>query len=485
MSDQPKPNRSLSEISHLFLSSVRDRHTAGMKRPERRPPGAARMQASHENELSPQELAAVNENSPMSADVSAPPIRAVIAPHLNGKQLDYVKRYARFLAAADQRIGLIEIDVSEFRLMTFERGSGEPMSAETAEFASMDSRAMSEAIAELNTDVDMWLLLVCNPRLAEGRELLRLTEAWTLLTTCDHDGVVGAYRTLKSLADVHRPPLTVAMLDSKSVVEADQVYRKLNGVCEQFLHWPLESGESVTDSPDVVEHLVMCCHPMTDKAQVAAATNWQVVAEMLNGSQQSVVEDFDSDVFQQDAEINRRLVGDVIMPFTEKPSVVAPLETGPSGGVQMTFNSRPDNVDEVVDLPDGVSETAVLSAVFERLKNDLAECPIRPPMCEGARLAIGRDRRLVLLAVDRQGLGELRAIASAFRWLNENRRLVAMALPQFAIDVDRVPQLRLLIDQSDASAESLQPMLQAETVQVQTYRRVRWGGKNGLLLQAA
>jgi hypothetical protein len=35
------------------------------------------------------------------------------------------------------------------------------------------------------------------------------------------------------------------------------------------------------------------------------------------------------------------------------------------------------------------------------------------------------------------------------------------------------------------TAEILQPMLQASNVTVQAYRKLRWGGKTGLLLEAA
>ena len=38
MSDSIPPKRSLSEISHLFLSSVRDKQTNGSPRPMRVPP---------------------------------------------------------------------------------------------------------------------------------------------------------------------------------------------------------------------------------------------------------------------------------------------------------------------------------------------------------------------------------------------------------------------------------------------------------------
>ena len=60
-----------------------------------------------------------------------------------------------------------------------------------------------------------------------------------------------------------------------------------------------------------------------------------------------------------------------------------------------------------------------------------------------------------------------------------------MACPQFAIDSQQIPQLRLLVDQSDITAAVLQPMLQSGNVTVQAYRKLRWGGRIGLLLEAA
>jgi hypothetical protein len=60
-----------------------------------------------------------------------------------------------------------------------------------------------------------------------------------------------------------------------------------------------------------------------------------------------------------------------------------------------------------------------------------------------------------------------------------------MAVPQLAIDAQQAPRLRLLVDECDAGAEVLRPMLTGNDVTVQSYRRVKWGGKAGLLLAAA
>jgi hypothetical protein len=144
------------------------------------------------------------------------------------------------------------------------------------------------------------------------------------------------------------------------------------------------------------------------------------------------------------------------------------------------------DVSEVIDLSDiAATEGAMLGAILQHRGSDLAECPVRPPMCPEARLAVGRDHRLVLVAAARQGLHELGAIGQAYRWLIENRGLIAMAIPQFAIDAHAMPALRLFVDQSDLAADILQPLLEAGHVKIQPYRKLRWGEKTGLLLEAA
>ena len=117
--------------------------------------------------------------------------------------------------------------------------------------------------------------------------------------------------------------------------------------------------------------------------------------------------------------------------------------------------------------------------------NQIVECPVRPPSCPEARLAVDRDRRLILIGAAGLGLSELGSIGVAYRWLLENRSLIAMAMPQLAIDAHQSPHVRLVVDENDLHADALQPLFQVETVTIQTYRRVRWGERRGLLLEAA
>src|SRR6478672_6705343 len=122
--NQPDPEnqkRSLSEISHLFLSSVRDRQTGGAARPVRKPPGTP-VQREISIDLTPEEFAGVlGESTEDSGRPTPGPFTAILSAHLNGSSFDRVREYAAHLCSAGKRIGLIECDSSIFRLMIFER----------------------------------------------------------------------------------------------------------------------------------------------------------------------------------------------------------------------------------------------------------------------------------------------------------------------------------------------------------------------------
>jgi len=141
---------------------------------------------------------------------------------------------------------------------------------------------------------------------------------------------------------------------------------------------------------------------------------------------------------------------------------------------------------DVIDLPaHEITDNDIVQAILRHCSGELVECPIAPPMCPKAKLAVSRDRRVVMLAVAQQGLADLNKIGQAYKWLRENQNLIGMAVPQLSIDVQAAPHLSLLVNQADSTAQTLQPMLQGEHVTVKTYRKLRWGGKTGLLLEAA
>lgn len=493
---QPRRDPTLSEISHLFLSSVRDRQTGGpTSRPKRTPPGQPVQppRAEHAIDLTPEEFAEVfgtndgaqyqaEEKSSDGAGESIPQVTAVIAAHLNGHQNQRVKEYAAHLCKSGQRVGVIEIDASEFRLSFFELGNSNGANGASQTINELDGRRMAEALAELSWDVDRWLLHVPNPRLTEARSLLRQVKRWTVLATCDHDGVVSCYRTLKGLADLHRadpqheghtiPSLSLALLDARDELIAMRVFRKLSGVCQQFLAWPLESEAPVEAAGSVVEHSALICRATRDKAQLASAPQWHVVADFLTRSREQTDEASSLDI-------------EPAVAATREPPAPAPVMELQGRTAEPPRRAPDPAIPEIIDLPAGADTAAAIVSATLRGVGEMIECPLKPPMLADASLAVTRDRRIVLVAVARQGLSDLRAIGEAYRWMSENRALITMAMPQFSIDAHQLPHLRLLVDRADLSAATLQPLLASSNVTVHTYRKLRWGPRTGLLLEAA
>lgn len=573
MSDPTKPP--VNDISHLFLSNVRELAGKGMPRPQRIPPGGQRVEsapapaaapvphvlpelAQPAHDLSPEEYAEVlgaEEDAVDAAHVPhdaaldesaaalpVAPVTALLATHLVGRQLERARDYARHLAAGTGRVGLIDLDVSEFRLFCFDPAAepGMELQQRSAPLTGVcDPREIAAAVEELNVDIERWLILIPNLRTPEARALLQHAERWVLLGTCDHDGVVAAYRTLKMVAEARQPEteLALAVLDSAGDAEAARVHQKLAGVCRQFLNWDVQPEPTVRYAPSVAEHPLMNCRVSRDKAQLASAPHWTVIEELLQRPRRDDHVDLPADVAKPQAtaepvsvpvveapiapapEVDVRRVAIAREPepvIAPKPASVEAPSVGVSTFVQAGYvhameNASPDITvpplpspmpgdtmrlapaapvnpcnDEILELTgDAVDGASILAAVLRRSDWGLVECPVTPPMCPAAKLAVSRDRGLVLVAAATRGLTELRAIGAAYRWMNENRALIAMAMPQFAIDVHRLAALHLLVDQSDISAELLRPMVQTAQVNVHAYRTLRWAGRRGLLLEAA
>ncbi len=586
MNDHPKKPQSLSEISHLFLSGIREKQTQGMPRPVRVPPSArqvadAASAPAKSEDLTPEEYAEMSGHSiaaESDAAIRVPAVSAVISQHLNGSAAERVREYARHLAANGERIGVIELDLSECRLMCYERSTQpnatDPAPPEIVEH--FDPRQMTQALEELTCDLDHWLLVLPNLRSPEARTLLKEVENWTLLSTTDHDGVVSCYRTLKGLASIGQPRLSLALMETASPTQAAKIFRKLNGVCIQFLGIELQSEPAVRPTRAVAEHLVAHFRANHDKSQLAGSAAWTVVTEFLarvkaqaaeaalraeeeavdqagseeesaNGEGSSPEQPaFADDYIAMGAMPTSAAPASPAIPPAISASASAPTISGSAVTVSMPTNasatvapaaspmagasadsqtvmpfssvrmagfndsidrdsierdvttearftlpapandSPASDISEVIDLPGELQGTGpIVSAILAHAAGQMLECPIRPPMCPEARLAVTRERGLVLLAVARKGLADLKLIAQAYRWLNENRALIGMAIPQMAIDAHRAPRLRLLIDHADAAADALAPMLENGLVSVQAYRKLRWGQRTGLLLEAA
>ena len=358
-----------------------------------------------------------------------------------------------------------------------------------------DGRQVAEALEELAWDVDRWLLLLPSPRTPEARALLRNVDQWTLLSTTDHDGVVSCYRAIKGLAEGKKPRLSLALLHPADAAEAGKVFRKIAGVCQQFLGWSLDAEPAVEATDGVAEHVAFVYQPAREA--IGPGPQWAIVDDLLmRAREQTGAPDSPAAIEERELpamEKNRMdsIDLEVPKPVSRFAAQAEPVQSTPRmmppAPVMKLVSAEPAEEEvQVWDIPAGqATEPCVLAAVMKSPSTGLIESPVKPPQCPAALVAVSRDRRLVLVAVARRGLAELRAIGLAYKWMVENRPLLSMALPQFSIDPDSMPTLRLVVEHSDADADMLVPMTENGNVTIQTYRKLRWGDRTGLLLEAA
>jgi hypothetical protein len=521
------PKRPLSEISHLFLSEIRSRQPE-MTRPTRIAP---KKQVDASIDMTPEEFEASLQAGPTRDEqenllqVTEEKIggekfggekfgaekqtclSVVLSAHLPENASQSVRQYARHVAGELGRVGLIEIDSGEFSIGCFELDGGPAASPIVRE--TLDVRQMSETLNELAMDVDRWLISLPNAKSAESREVLRAAPHWVILTTADHEGVVTTYRALKGLAELGRRRISLVVLDARDDAHAEAVFRKLDAVSRQFLHSGLEAGLPLRPVQNVTEHQVLACQRDAEQTSSNCSGHWRVIGQFVSNSIAPAVAaapPFAAPSFtpmgtHTARKVEERIAEPVSQPSENVHEYKPRINPGPTMRMNINESPRMPSMDapisggatsrgaisEVIDLPEDAGERSILDAVVRQggAEGRWVMCPIHPPMCPEALLAVGRDQRLMMLAVAGPGLGQLLSIGQALRWMSENIELIKMALPQLAVDADAEPCVKLLVDQRDLSAEMLQPMLESDTITVQAYRRVKWGGKTGLLLEAA
>ncbi|MBC7784710.1 MAG: hypothetical protein H7144_12805 [Burkholderiales bacterium] len=475
--DQHPPQRRLSEISHLFLSEVRAKQTGNAPRPVRRPPGSFNGDASID--LTPEEFVHVFDDSDTN---SAPrkqykPVRVVVAHHLGESMGQRVRELAGMLCQDGSRIGIIYADAGEVRVCCVEHNPHNGPVADDFLTEPLEAQRIEQSLTELDQDVDEWLLLLPDSHCVESRAILRSVGSWLLITGVEHDAVVESYRTLKGLCDGYLPDLSIAVAGAADEDELRKTHQKLAGVCQQFLKLKARPFGAIEASANLAEHVVLQASSSFNKAQLAAAPQWQVIRGRVAGAAEPIPRQMKKPA--------------PVAPAIAKPTMTPSMTTAPESFPQsdsaahVPVATAADGYSNIIDLPDADgAPTAIIQAVM-RGSNELVESPIKSPAAPDAVIAVSRDHRLVMLANPRQGFTDMRAIANAYRWLNENRALIAMALPQFSIDVHALPRLELLVNHADMTADILQPLLASNNVVVRAYRKLRWGTKTGLLLEAA
>src|SRR5262249_19218187 len=160
-----------------------------------------------------------------------------------------------------------------------------------------------------------------------------------------------------------------------SPAEAQQVFSKLSSVCGQFLDWKVFAEPPVGDFVNVAETQAISCRMAHDKAQLAAASHWQGISELLAQSPKHE----DSAAQKVSESKNSESTSNPPAPAPAMPAdqnIEAEMSISAQSEPTMSSSQNGQKhlpIDEVIDLPQ--ADGSVLDAVMKHAMNEVIECP--------------------------------------------------------------------------------------------------------------
>ncbi len=493
----------ISEISHLFLSAVRQMHTGPGGPPKRTPPSAA-----------PVEKASgvlFQTTRDVTADLLAAAPSASVGPSTawllcgeGGVGGDWKPAAAAWLASqvvagTAERGALIVIEPRQVHVQLTAAAGEELLAPET-----LPMSGWSAALAELREDVRYWCIVdLRTAATVASAKPWTACHQWIVWTAPGDAGVVSAYRTLKaSAAGIEVPEILIA----RDKANAEAGVERLREVTERFLsrrvEWldidPLPPFHDVEPLPQLTAILTSGPVSPADIDSIA-----RQVAEMAippaGGAVSPIVPRMPppSVVVAPTAPAAPPVIS-VAIPAGPLPHHVArPVSTSESTGkvdddvaVQppASDSSQSENVLSVVECgPDKSGRHVVVALAGQSTFNGsgaLRLLDVAVPGMTEARLAVGQAGRVAVVVVATDFATTLAQAGGAMQWLSRSITLLARAFPGLSIDGRQSPEL-VLLDEGGKLAGIAGMGLLAGNVRIQRFSRIKWGDRTGVVLLAA
>lgn len=449
----------IASMAELFLSGVREGVGEGRARPVRVPPGGG---------SGGMKVAEVERSSAEVGGGRGGAVWVVAGGHVGSAVVGRVLgEVARKLAGGERgrRVGVLGYGEGRVRLGLVDSGlpgdSAEPPEAGTA-------RELTDAAVELSGEVDAWVVGTDDVRSsgvvvdAAGGVGGGVEGGWVVPVEAGEDGRVDAYRTIKSLASrgggagVGRGRLILAAVGPGAM----GVVGQLREVMRKFLLW--DAADALVVGEDAAGEV----HPLVTAAMTGP--EWgQVQRLVVEGrgeahwlGEVSAEPDRESaaEPVKAVAGPGKAVVAPVVMRSTgEESDVIELAEEGPSGVLAAVVAASKGWSDCEVPVPAGVA------------------CRVMAEEGDSGGTA-------VLLAVVGSGDRELVQVGKAVGWLSEHLELVARAARPVVVKPER--GLRVVLYVPTALRGQLSGLVRAG-VEVMGYRPLRWGGRLGVLVEAA
>lgn len=537
----------IASIADLFLSGVREASGEGRRRPQRVPPGGGGAAPSSDGSAAGSGQGRTSD-APESVKDGAgtgggggrprgdagrdePPPRVcylVAGSHVSAAVAQrVVAEVARSLVGAGRRVGTLQYAGGRVRLGLAD-GELPADASETAESAT--ARELHDAAAELSADVDGWV--VATDDLRSTALALEVSAAvptggsmpatgWVVPVAAGEEGRVEAYRTVKALATwvsgrgpasenaesghdaggtgapwAGRGRLVLAATEPAAMAVVGQ----LREVIRKFLSWDAADALLVGEASQTDVHPLMAAVLTPDEwSAVQSAVLLPHVAHRGDAAEpaRAAAEPAGDPA---ETSVDSAAAGDGMgaevsegQRPAETTGVDAPADAVPAerrgstaAGRAETYPALGWSADDpvVIELPSATAE-GVLEAVLEA-SPEWQDCDVPVPATVPCRVVADRSGRAVLVAaVDREPAkmgSEVVQVGRAAGWLQQHLTLVARAARPIRVE----PSLgvHVVVYVPTATRPHLASLVQAG-VEVVGYRSLRWGGRLGLLVEAA
>lgn len=418
--------------------------------------------------------------SELSQELERTPVGyLVVAPHVEGRgghRGRVVAAIAAAYAGSDGRAGVMRVDAGLAILSLVDAG----LPADEGASSRVERiEEIKDAAGELSMEVGAWVVCPGEVTCPASAEVVRLAGRWVVPVEADSergDGMVDAYRTIKTLAQGPRSPLTLAAVGREAMAAVE----KLRAVMRRFLSWDADDvlcAERVTQAESVL---------MTWSDE-SGSTPWREMVVRMVAGETDLSETVDARTPLAEPEDRKSApVASCLADEVEPMTIPVAVETKPRSMEHPTLRaglmaaSQTGGDLEVVDYI-GTGDLGVLDSVLAS-EPELSLCDIAPPGTLVARMVATEAGRLELLVALTGGTSELAEVGRVLAWMKEHAHLLSRACGSAKIDPCLEPVARLYT--STRSAEHM-TMLLGANAKVHTYRTLKWGEKRGLLVDAA
>jgi hypothetical protein len=489
------PRRTMADITQLFMTGAKTPSTPPPQRMTPPPaPQPIRTRADLERELLglPAEIPTQRMESPRTSIPASSNASYMIPSRPTPELIASLRRWAKARGAC---FGVISLDAHALRVLQID-GRDKPAIAPAATINPQGvlDLQLGRVLYDLRQTVSQWIIATPEEQ-GLARHLLTLANEHVLVCGIQDDGLIDAYRALKSFnSDSEELAGVRLLLEAPTLALAQRWHQRLNGVAKEFLHQEL-ALEQFTAGP-AAEIGCIAMVPIVDLPADDKAALGQAIEDFFRDIAEEVDDPAEADelspetVKRLDTPVEEEAIHTIVAPEeraalednwpgTEPAPVVAPpvpqVVMAPRVETPIAPSCDVLNVRDMPAQAGPAEQWRIIEQGIPTLLTNAAILDARPPW-DHAALAVDTQKQLHLwVLANAADPFEWPAIQA---WANAHRDLIALTCRDVKLNTSKPVQVHVVLPLDAASAS----MQRAWPTEIKWYRlqKMQWQDRTGV-----